>query len=64
LGVVLVILFFSVFFYRILANIKHVNNDFGIYVLIGIVALIFIEMFINIGMNIGLMPVVGISLPF
>jgi len=26
--------------------------------------LIFIEMFINIGMNIGLMPVVGISLPF
>jgi len=26
--------------------------------------LIFVEMFINIGMNIGLLPVVGIALPF
>jgi len=26
--------------------------------------LIFIEMFINIGMNLGLVPVVGIALPF
>jgi rod shape determining protein RodA len=26
--------------------------------------LIFIQMFINIGMNIGIVPVVGISLPF
>ena len=26
--------------------------------------LIFIQMFINIGMNLGMVPVVGISLPF
>ena len=64
LGVFLVLSFFGVFFYRLLANMKKVNNDFGIYFLIGVTVLIFIEMFINIGMNIGILPVIGISLPF
>ena len=64
LGVTLVILFFSTLFYRLLAATRKVKNDFGIFILLGIMALIFIEMFINIGMNIGLLPVVGISLPF
>ena len=32
--------------------------------MIGMSGLIFIEIFINIGMNIGILPVVGISLPF
>ncbi|MEA3398795.1 MAG: FtsW/RodA/SpoVE family cell cycle protein, partial [Patescibacteria group bacterium] len=63
-GISLVLLFFSVFFYRLISSIKKINNDFGIYFLIGIMALIFIEMFINIGMNIGILPVIGISLPF
>jgi len=64
LGVTLVIFFFSVFFYRMLISLKKINNDFGIFFILGAMALIFIEMFINIGMNIGLLPVVGISLPF
>lgn len=64
LGVILVITFFSVIFYRLLYSAKKANNDFGIYYLVGVTALIFIEMFINIGMNVGLLPVVGISLPF
>jgi len=64
LGAMLVILFFSLFFYRCLANIKKINNDFGIFFILGAISLIFIEMFINIGMNIGILPVVGISLPF
>jgi rod shape determining protein RodA len=64
LGVVLVILFFGVFFYRCLVNIRKINDDFGIFFILGAMGLIFIEMFINIGMNIGILPVVGISLPF
>jgi len=64
LGVLLVIILFSIFFFRLLFVLKKVNNDFGIYFILGGIALIFIEMFINIGMNIGLLPVVGISLPF
>ena len=64
LGVILVISFFAIFFYRCLVGIKKVNNDFGIFFILGAAGLLFIEMFINIGMNIGILPVVGISLPF
>ena len=32
--------------------------------MLGAASLIFIEMFINIGMNIGILPVVGIAFPF
>ncbi len=64
LGICLVILFFGVFFYRCLKNIKRVNNDFETFFILGALGLIFIEMFINIGMNIGVLPVIGISLPF
>lgn len=64
LGAFLIILFFSVFFYRCLTHLSKINNDFGVFFILGAVGLIFIEMFINIGMNIGILPVVGISLPF
>jgi len=63
-GVLLILLFFAIFFYRCLYHLKKVNNDFGIFFILGAISLIFIEMFINIGMNLGMLPVVGISLPF
>jgi len=63
-GVSLIILFFAVFLFRSLAILKKVRNDFEAYIIIGISGLIFVQMFINIGMNLGIMPVVGIALPF
>ncbi len=63
-GVLLILLFFGIFFYRCLNHLKRVNNDFGTFFILGSISLIFIEMFINIGMNLGILPVVGISLPF
>lgn len=63
-GVLLILLFFGIFFYRCLYHLKKINNDFGIFFILGAVSLIFIEMFINISMNLGILPVVGISLPF
>jgi rod shape determining protein RodA len=64
LGVSLVITFFGIIFYRLIKAARQITNDFGVYFLLGSCILLFIEMFINIGMNIGIMPVVGISLPF
>ncbi|MFA5131172.1 MAG: rod shape-determining protein RodA [Patescibacteria group bacterium] len=64
LGVLLVLGFYSLFFFRCFINIRKVANDFGIYFIIGAAGLIFIQMFINIGMNLGIMPVVGLPLPF
>lgn len=64
LGVLLVLSFFAIFFSRLLVIIRKINNDFGIYFVLGASGLIFIQMFTNIGMNMGIMPVVGLSLPF
>ena len=64
LGVCLVLIFFMALFYRLIYWIKNIDNNFGLYILLGAIILLFVEMFINIGMNVGLLPVVGISLPF
>ncbi len=64
LGVFLLLGFFLIFFIRLLQSVKKINNDFGIFFILGGLGLIFIQMFINIGMNIGIFPVVGISLPY
>jgi rod shape determining protein RodA len=64
LGISIIIFLFGLIFYRLLKNAKNAKNDYGVYFLIGTLILLFIEMFINIGMNIGIMPVIGISLPF
>ena len=64
LGAGLVLTFYFVLFWRLLLTVKKCNDDFSIFFILGAMVLIFIEMFINIGMNIGLIPVVGISLPF
>ena len=63
-GVFLVISFFSIFYFRLIRHIGRIKDDFGIYFILGAVSLIFLQMFINIGMNIGLLPVVGLPLPF
>ena len=64
LGAGLVLFFFAVLFIRLIYRVRHTDNNFGLYILLGTVILLFVEVFINIGMNIGLLPVVGISLPF
>ncbi len=64
LGVVLVLFFYLIFFFRCFRALAKINNDYGIYFIIGALGLIFIQMFINIGMNLGIVPVVGLPLPF
>jgi rod shape determining protein RodA len=41
-----------------------IKNKFGSLIAIGITALLAVHMFVNIGMSLGLMPVIGIPLPF
>ncbi|NNF98756.1 MAG: rod shape-determining protein RodA [Desulfobacteraceae bacterium] len=46
-------------------NIAHRSRDpFGTIMSVGVTAMIFWQVFINIGMVMGLMPVVGVPLPF
>lgn len=48
---------------QILAVAKGARDQFGTLVCLGVFALFFGQIFINIGMNLGLLPITGITLP-
>jgi len=64
LGSVLLIGLFLAFFSQGLKVAYGSNDKFGMLFSIGIVAIFFWHFFINIGMTIGILPVVGVPLPF
>jgi rod shape determining protein RodA len=57
-------LVFLLLFHRMIRVAGVARDTFGQYVAVGITAMIAYQTFINIGMNLGLMPVTGIPLPF
>ncbi len=64
LGVISVILLFMLLLYRILVIAERSKSSFVRHYSYGIAGILFIHYFINIGMTMGIMPVIGIPLPF
>lgn len=64
LGVLLVLAAFILLITRILRLIKLSTDNFTSYLLLGIGAVIFFQFLVNVGMNLGLLPVTGVALPF
>ena len=63
-GSAVLILLFLLLIYRIVLVAIRSDDLFGTYVAGGIAVLIAFQVFQNIGMTIGLMPVTGLALPF
>lgn len=63
-GITMLLGFFLFLFYRFYKISLMAPDDFGMFLVILVATLIFIHVFINIGMGVGLLPVTGISLPF
>ncbi len=63
-GVIFLFVSFGVLIVRILQNASRGESNFEILFGSGLAALFIIHFTINIGMNIGLLPVTGIPLPF
>jgi len=62
-GVTLVLALFAFIFYRLFRTMRRAQDDFGAYLVLGIAAMLLVQTFINIGMNMGISPVTGIPLP-
>jgi len=58
------ILLFIVLVFRLLQAAKVAQDEFGYLVCIGMATMIVFQVLQNVGMNIGIMPVTGIPLPF
>lgn len=63
LGCLVVLLLYALLFGMALAIAANARDTYGALVATGVAALIFWQTFINIGMVIGLLPVVGVTLP-
>lgn len=63
-GVILLFFCFGVLIWRILINALHGATNFEMLFGMGITILFMTHFIINIGMNIGLLPVTGITVPF
>lgn len=66
-GVMFIFLFFGIFIWRILKTVfieKIEKNNFEKLFALGLVFLFFSQFTINVGMNIGVLPVTGLTLPF
>lgn len=63
-GGVIVLLCFSLLFYRIYKIFSYSSDNFSKLVTAGALSLLLIHFFLNIGMNIGIVPIVGVTLPF
>ena len=63
-GALLLLLLYFVLLYRGIWIASTAADRFGRYIATGIVAMWLFQIFINVGMTIGIMPVTGIPLPF
>lgn len=64
LGASLIFILWLIIFYRLIKAAQNAHDDFGMYLILGIIFIFIIHLVVNVGMNLGIVPVTGISLPF
>ncbi len=64
IGAMVVLVLYAVFLIRLVRLAGRVKHPFGSLMAAGVAGILLIHVFINIGMVVGLLPVIGIPLPF
>lgn len=62
-GSVLLLILYVVLLLRILQVAKNSQDNFGYFICLGVFTLVLSQVAINIGMNLGILPITGITLP-
>ena len=63
-GSAIILVLFGILIWQIWRIGYYALDQFGMYLAIGIGAMFIFQLFVNIAMNLGIMPVTGIPLPF
>lgn len=64
IGVLIIFVFYCLLFWRIIKIALRSTNNFARLFCTGAVIIFLFQFFVNIGMNLGILPIAGISLPF
>ncbi len=62
-GTLMVLVLYSLIFYVCFKNLSRINDRFGELIVIGVLGMLFFQIAVNIGMNTGILPITGITLP-
>ncbi|MFH1404838.1 MAG: rod shape-determining protein RodA [Patescibacteria group bacterium] len=62
-GMLLIVGAFGVIFWKIYHYASMTRDSFTSYLMLGVGTILFLQLFVNIGMNLGLLPVTGLGLP-
>jgi rod shape determining protein RodA len=63
-GAAVIFVILGFLFYRMKETARLARDNLGYLITIGTMAMIFLQVLVNIGMNVGVMPVAGVPLPF
>ncbi|MCR4278548.1 MAG: rod shape-determining protein RodA [bacterium] len=63
-GILLLLGLFALLLFRLIHIARQIQDPFGQLILVGLVSFIAFHLLVNAGMNVGIMPVTGIPLPF
>lgn len=63
LGVFFILFLLAVLFYRMKKIAEVTSDNFGYLIVVGVMIMFFLQVVVNIGMNMGIVPVTGIPLP-
>ncbi len=64
IGAIALFVVLGLLLWRVMHVAQSTQDPFGQMLAVGIAAMVFFQAFVNIGMNVGIMPVTGIPLPF
>lgn len=64
IGIIFILLIYSIIILKILYISDKISDKQAKFILIGVASMLIIQIFANIGMNLGLLPVGGTTLPF
>ena len=64
LGSIFILALFGILLYRLIKIALNSSNNFARLFSVGFSTMLVFQVIVNIGMNIGLLPIIGISLPF
>ncbi|SDO13150.1 FtsW/RodA/SpoVE family cell cycle protein [Alkalicoccus daliensis] len=64
IGATILMVVYFLLLYRMVLIAFTCNNTFGTYIVAGVVGLLVFQVFQNVGMTIGVVPITGLALPF
>lgn len=62
-GAAMVLTLYALLLWRLLRILANTRDQFGALIVAGVAAIFMFQVFVNVGMNVGIMPITGVTLP-